>query len=61
MKRERICNTKKLIIIAPNDNFVHYFTESGQEMLKQLNILTGIQFTSPTGIIGQYNHGLSTF
>ena len=30
-------------------------------MLKQLNILTGIQFTSPTGIIGQYNHGMSTF
>ena len=26
------------------------------EMLIQLNVLTGITFTSPTGIIGNYNH-----
>ena len=27
------------------------------EMLIQLKMLTGVQFTSPTGIIGNYNHG----
>ena len=26
------------------------------EILVQLNILTGAQFTSPTGVIGSYNH-----
>lgn len=30
--------------------------EPGMEMLVQLNILTGIPFSSPTGIIGNYNH-----
>ncbi|CAH1798589.1 unnamed protein product [Owenia fusiformis] len=30
--------------------------ESGMETLIQLNILCGMQFSSPTGIIGNYNH-----
>ena len=31
--------------------------ESGMELMVQLTVLTGIQFSSPTGIIGSYNHG----
>ena len=27
------------------------------ELMVQLTVLTGIQFSSPTGIIGNYNHG----
>ena len=33
------------------------FSESGMELMVQLTVLTGIQFSSPTGIIGSYNHG----
>lgn len=33
-------------------------TEPGMELLVQLNILTGVQFTSPTGVIGNFNHGM---
>ena len=33
--------------------------ELGMELMVQLTVLTGIQFSSPTGIIGQYNHGES--
>ncbi len=33
--------------------------EAGLEMLKQIEILTGLPFVSPTGIIGQYNHSES--
>lgn len=29
------------------------------EMLVQLSIKTSMQFSSPTGIIGNYNHGRS--
>ena len=28
------------------------------ELMIQLTVLTGIQFSSPTGIIGNYNHGM---
>ncbi|XP_053396270.1 epithelial cell-transforming sequence 2 oncogene-like isoform X2 [Mercenaria mercenaria] len=31
-------------------------SELGMELMVQLTVLTGIQFSSPTGIIGQYNH-----
>ncbi|KAJ8315773.1 hypothetical protein KUTeg_007923 [Tegillarca granosa] len=31
-------------------------SEAGLEMMIQLSVLTGVQFSSPTGIIGQYNH-----
>jgi hypothetical protein len=27
------------------------------EMLVQLNVLTGMVFTAPTGLVGDYNHG----
>jgi len=32
-------------------------SELGMELMIQLTALTGIQFSSPTGIIGSYNHG----
>ncbi len=28
------------------------------ELMVQLSVLTGMQFSSPTGIIGSYNHGM---
>ena len=31
-------------------------TEPGMELLTQLGILTGVDFTCPTGVIGSYNH-----
>ncbi|KAL4233601.1 epithelial cell transforming sequence 2 oncoprotein-like [Mactra antiquata] len=31
-------------------------SESGMELMVQLTVITGVQFSSPTGIIGQYNH-----
>ncbi|XP_046583392.1 LOW QUALITY PROTEIN: epithelial cell-transforming sequence 2 oncogene-like [Haliotis rubra] len=31
-------------------------SEAGMELMVQLSVLTGIQFSSPTGIIGSYNH-----
>ena len=30
------------------------------ELMVQLTVLTGIQFSSPTGIIGNYNHGVKS-
>ncbi|XP_041351250.1 epithelial cell-transforming sequence 2 oncogene-like [Gigantopelta aegis] len=33
-------------------------SESGMEFIVQLTVLTEMQFSSPTGIIGSYNHGL---
>lgn len=34
-----------------------YLTEPGLEIIVQLSIRTERQFSSPTGIIGNYNHG----
>ncbi|XP_052238389.1 epithelial cell-transforming sequence 2 oncogene-like [Dreissena polymorpha] len=31
-------------------------SELGMELMVQLTVLTGVQFSSPTGIIGNYNH-----
>ncbi|XP_052809918.1 epithelial cell-transforming sequence 2 oncogene-like isoform X2 [Mya arenaria] len=31
-------------------------SELGMELMVQLTVLTGVQFSSPTGIIGSYNH-----
>ncbi|XP_071113963.1 epithelial cell-transforming sequence 2 oncogene-like [Haliotis cracherodii] len=31
-------------------------SEAGMELMVQLSVLTGMQFSSPTGIIGSYNH-----
>lgn len=30
--------------------------DPGKEMLKQLSGLTGMQFSTPTGVTGKYNH-----
>ena len=49
-----------IITIAFNfivNNCFVYNSESGNEMITQLGILTGMKFTSPSGIIGNYNHG----
>ena len=40
-----------------NDTSCLICVESGMELMVQLTVLTGIQFSSPTGIIGSYNHG----
>ena len=40
-----------VVIVCP------IIVEPGLEMMVQLNMLTGMTFTSPTGLVGNYNHG----
>ncbi|XP_019647798.1 PREDICTED: epithelial cell-transforming sequence 2 oncogene-like [Branchiostoma belcheri] len=55
---ERLCNNT----MAPNlGGHVDLFlplasTDAGMEVILQMGILTGMQFSSPTGIVGQYGH-----
>ncbi|XP_066283473.1 epithelial cell-transforming sequence 2 oncogene-like isoform X2 [Branchiostoma lanceolatum] len=55
---ERLCNNT----MPPNlGGHVDLFlplgaTDAGMEVILQLGILTGMQFSSPTGIVGQYGH-----
>lgn len=37
-------------------SIINMFLEPGLDLLIQLTRLTGVFFSSPTGIIGQYNH-----
>ena len=48
---------KYLFHVLAHIIFPFIFSESGMELMVQLTVLTGIQFSSPTGIIGNYNHG----
>ena len=38
-------------------SFLAALPEEGMEMMVELSVKTSMQFSSPTGIIGNYNHG----